>query len=49
MFVLWVKMKRDTFGFGLLASEFEHGEAGLPYAADVQPARKIAVKRGRLE
>jgi len=49
MFVLWVKMKRDTIGFGLTVSEFEHGEAGLPYAADVQPARKIAVKRGRLE
>src|SRR3989339_309974 len=38
MLVLWVKMKRDTIGFGLVVSEFEHGEAGLPYAADVQPA-----------
>jgi len=49
MFVLWVKMRRDRTGFGLMVSEFEHGEAGLPYAADVQPAQIITVKRGRLE
>lgn len=49
MLVLWVKAKRDKIGFGVVTSEFERETQGLPYAKAIEPARKIPVKRGRLE
>lgn len=49
VFVLWLKVKRDTMGFGVVVSEFELGGAGLPEAKDVPPARRIMVTRGRME
>ena len=47
--VLWVKTKRDRIGFGTVVSEFERGAAEAPRAREFQPARKIAVRKGRLE
>ena len=47
--VLWVKMKRDKLGFGIVVSEFQQGSMGLPYAQETPPAQKVAVRRGRLE
>lgn len=49
MFVLWVKVRRDRMGYHAMASEFEHGEPGLPYARDIQPSEGIVVTRGKLE
>jgi len=47
--VLWVKMKRDKYGFPAVVAEYERGAEGLPYAEDFQPVRKIAVKKGKLQ
>ncbi len=47
--VLWVKTKRDRIGFGTVISEFERGAAEAPRAREYQAARKIAVRKGRLE
>lgn len=49
MFVLWMKMKRDRLGFGIFVSEFDRGRDEVPRAKDMAPARKIPVRRGRLE
>lgn len=47
--VLWVKVRRDKLGFGAVASEFDRGAEGLPYAKTVEPKDTIRVRRGRLE
>ncbi len=47
--VLWVKMKRDKYGFPAVVAEFESGAKGLPYAGDFEPAQKIAVRKGKLQ
>ncbi|MGD9963022.1 MAG: DUF1614 domain-containing protein [Thermoplasmata archaeon] len=49
MTVLWVKTRRDRLGFGVVVSEFEAGAQGLPYARDFEPARKLPVRKGKLE
>lgn len=49
IFVLWVKIKRDKVGFGVVVSEFEDAGKGLPYAEPPRQEPTIVVRKGRLE
>lgn len=48
-FVLWIRHQQQKRGLSHLYFTVEHGEDGLPYAPDSQPAPPLRPRRGHLD